>query len=134
MRARRDEDPAGLPPVEIEDLVRARHAIDAGVHVDEAIHECLVDVAMALREDARVAQAASTRSLVLAVPALQVRAVIEGRDFVSSEDLQVLLPFILAHRIDAVAVSGADSLGLARELMAGPLEALARRTLRGPGR
>ena len=133
-RARRDEDPADLPPVRPDDLVRARTAIDEGVHVDDAIHECLVDVATALRGDPRVAQAASTRSLVLAIPALQVRAVIEGRDFVSSDDLASLLPYILAHRIEAVAAAGSDAQALARELMAEPLETLARRTLRGPGR
>ncbi len=128
-RERRDEDPAHLPPVTRDELLRARENIDANVVVDEAIHECLVDVAQAIREDERVAQAASTRSLVLSVPALQARAVLQSRDFVSSEDLEDLLPWVLAHRIEAIAVAGVDAKALSRELMAAPLEQLARRSL-----
>ena len=129
-RERRDLDPAHLPPVPRDELIRARESVDLNVTVDEAIHECLVDVAQVIREDERVAQAASTRSLVLALPALQARAVLHGRDFVSSEDLEDLLPWVLAHRIEAVAVSGTDPYVLSRELMAGPLDQLARRSLR----
>ncbi len=129
-RERRDEDPAELPPVGQEEVLRARDAIDANVMVDDAIHECLVDTAAAIRADDRVAQAASTRSLVLSVPALQARAALHGRDFVSSEDLADLLPWVLAHRIEAVALGSAEPYDLARELMAGPLDRLARRSLR----
>jgi len=133
-RERRDEDPDHLPAVDRSDVLRARAAIDAGIAVDEVIHECLVDVAEALRADERVAQAASTRSLVLSVPALQARATLKGRDFVSSDDLEALLPYVLSHRIEAVATHGEEPHGLARELMAAPLERLARASLRGLGR
>ena len=129
-RERRDEDPAHLPPVGRDELLRARDAIDANVSIDEAIHECLVDVAAAIRGDDRVAQAASTRSLVLSIPALQARATLHGRDFVSSDDLADLLPWVLAHRIEAVAIGSTEPHELARELMAGPLDQLARRSLR----
>ncbi len=133
-RSRRDVDPMDAPPVDRSAVLEARAAIDAHVHVDDAIHECLVDVAEALRADERVAQAASTRSLVLAVPALQAHAALEGRDFVSSADLEAILPHVLAHRIEAVATQHEESMLTARDCMTEPLERLARTTLRGPGR
>src|SRR5205823_1582453 len=44
-------------------LLAARLAIQEGVRVTPAIHECLVDIAQVLRKDSRVAQGISTRSL-----------------------------------------------------------------------
>ncbi len=127
-RARRDLERADLPRVRRGDLIAARRAIDTGVAVHDAIHECLVDVSRALRADERVRAGNSTRSLVLAVPALQALAVLRGRDFVSSEDLELLLPHVLTHRIEAaLGATGADE--VVKECMVEPLERLARRTL-----
>ena len=127
-RERRDLERADLPRVRRGDLIAARRAIDTGVAVHDAIHECLVDVSRALRADERVRAGNSTRSLVLAVPALQALAVLRGRDFVSSEDLELLLPHVLTHRIEAaLGATGADD--VVKECMVEPLERLARRTL-----
>ena len=127
-RERRDLERADLPRVRRGDLIAARRAIDTGVAVHDAIHECLVDVSRALRADERVRAGNSTRSLVLAVPALQALAVLRGRDFVSSEDLELLLPHVLTHRIEAaLGATGADE--VVKECMVEPLERLARRTL-----
>jgi MoxR-like ATPase len=128
-RERRDLERADLPRVTRSEVLAARRAIDAGVAVDEAVHECLVDVARGIRADDRVQQGSSTRSLVLALPALQARATLRGRDFVSSEDLEALLPRILAHRIDGAPGAG-EGHAIVEEAMAGPLERLARATLR----
>jgi MoxR-like ATPase len=127
-RERRDLERSDLPTVRRSDVLAARRAIDAGVRVHDAIHECLVDVSRALRADERVRAGNSTRSLVLAVPALQALATLRGRDFVSSEDLETLLPVVLAHRIEA-ALGATESGEVVRECMAPSLEALARRTL-----
>ena len=127
-RERRDVERADLPRVRRSDVIAARRAIDTGVAVHDAIHECLVDVSRALRADERVRAGNSTRSLVLAVPALQALAVLRGRDFVSSEDLELLLPHVLTHRIEAaLGATGADE--VVKECMVEPLERLARRTL-----
>ena len=66
----------------------ARKVIEDRVHVSGLIHEALVDTATRIREDRRVLQGVSTRSLVLAVPALQTRAMLYGRDYVDAEDLR----------------------------------------------
>ncbi len=87
-----------------------------------------MDVARALRADKRVLQGASTRSLVLALPALQARAVLHGRDFASAEDIAVLAPRIFGHRIE-LAPGIDDTDAVIRECASGPLERLARASL-----
>jgi len=84
------------------ELIAARRAIRAGVHVAEAIREAMVDLARSLRADERVLQGGSTRALVLMLPALQTRAVMRGRDYVSPEDLEALAEPVFGHRIECV--------------------------------
>jgi MoxR-like ATPase len=92
----------GLPKVRQAELLAARRAIRAGVHIAEPIREALVDLARGLRADERVLQGASTRSLVLMLPALQVRALMQGRDYVSPADVEALAVPIFGHRIECV--------------------------------
>ncbi len=106
VKTRRDVGAKHLRGVTRDEILRARRAIEDRVRVDPIIHEVLVDAARALREDRRVLQGVSTRSLVLALPALQARAMIRGRDFVNAEDLEVILPRVFLHRLELGA--GAD--------------------------
>ena len=99
------------------------------MRVAREIHECLVDTSRALRSDERIEAGNSTRSLVLLLPALQAHAVSRGRYFVSSEDVEELLPDALAHRI-LLAPGSFDARELIAEALAAPLERLARATLR----
>jgi MoxR-like ATPase len=117
------------PAVARAELLGARAAIEAGVRIAPEVHECLVDASRALRADERVATGNSTRSLVQLLPALQVHALSRGRDFVSSEDLEVLLPDALAHRI-ALAPGIALEYEVIGDALAAPLERLTRATLR----
>jgi MoxR-like ATPase len=109
-------------------IVRARQLIQHSVRVAPAIHECLVDIAGALRADKRVALGASTRSLVLALPALQARAVIHGRDFVSPQDIKALAMPLFAHRLE-LARGARDADTIVAECVAPVVEAATRRTL-----
>jgi MoxR-like ATPase len=83
-------------------LIAARQTLQDAVRVGPAIHECLVDIAQALRKDGRVALGISTRSLVLAIPALQAWAVSHGRDFVSPHDVKTLAVPLFSHRLELV--------------------------------
>lgn len=106
-----------------------RELIREQVHVDEAIEECLVDIAMALRKDARVVQGATTRSLVQAIPALQVRAAMQERDFVSHEDIETLCMPLFAHRLELVP-GAKDSVTVVGECVQPVLEDHIHRTLK----
>ena len=111
-----------------DDVLKARETIFTQINIDQAIKTTLVDISTNLRKDERVLQGNSTRSMVLLLPALQVRAAIRGRSYVSSEDIENLIPEVLNHRIELVpGVSDFDK--VLQENMERPLEELAKSTL-----
>jgi MoxR-like ATPase len=118
-----------LPGVTRDAVVEARAAIRSGVTLDPRFREALVDLARSLRADKRVLQGASTRSLVLMMPALQAHAVVSGRDYVSTHDLEVLAPHVFTHRIE-VAPGVDDAAAVVREHTGEQIEKLARASLR----
>ncbi|MEM9073131.1 MAG: AAA family ATPase [Myxococcota bacterium] len=120
---------AELPGVTRGEVLAARQAVREGVFLAPLVKEALVDSARALREDPRVLQGASTRSLVLAMPALQARAVLHGRDYVAPDDLQHLAPRIFSHRLE-LAPGVDDPLDAVRDAIAPNLERLARASLK----
>jgi MoxR-like ATPase len=109
-------------------IVSARRVIQDSVQVAPAIQECLVDIAAALRSDRRVALGASTRSLVLALPALQARAALLGRDFVSPQDVKALAVPLFSHRLE-LARGARDAEVIVTECVAPVVEVATRRTL-----
>ncbi len=127
-RERRDVVRADLPRVGRGEVLAARRAVEDGVAIDPSIKSCLVDLSRNLREDDRVLQGNSTRSLVLILPALQAMAAVRGRDYVSADDVRVLAPRVLGHRVE-LAPGVSDFEEVLRDAMAEPLESLARRTL-----
>ena len=122
--------PTDLPRVSRSDILASRRFVRTNVHVSPAIHACLVDTARALRADKRVLQGVSTRSLVLAIPALQTLAMLRGRDFVAPEDIEHLVVPVFQHRMELVP-GIEDATGVIRDCTRQPLDALARGTLRG---
>ena len=128
-RRRRDIERADLPRVTRTQVLDARRAIDGGVAIGRQVKECLVDIAQAIRDDERVLQGSSTRSLVLMLPALQALAVLRGRDYVSAEDLQTLVPRVFSHRVD-LAPGITDLQPVLDDAMARSIEGLARSTMR----
>ncbi|MBK8172183.1 MAG: AAA family ATPase [Sandaracinaceae bacterium] len=88
------------PQVSRNELLAARKALRENVVLAPQLREALVDLARGLREDRRVLQGASTRALVLMMPALQARALIHGRAHVIPEDIEALAPFVFEHRLE----------------------------------
>jgi len=121
---------AELPGVTRAEILEARAALRTQVQLAPVMKEALVDTARTLRDDPRVLQGASTRSLVLSMPALQARALIQGRDYVAPEDLEVLAPRVFEHRLEC-APGVDDPSQVVRECLAPQLERLARASLRG---
>ena len=117
------------PGVTRDEVLAARRQTRGSVHVAPVVKEALVDLARLLRSDSRVLQGASTRALVLMLPALQARAVIKGRDFVSPEDIEVLAPYVFKHRLEC-APGVEDVEALIAEATSVEIEKLARASLR----
>jgi MoxR-like ATPase len=118
-----------LPRVSRGEVVEARNFLRKAVSVSPSVHECLVDIATRLREDKRTRQGVSTRCLVQAIPALQTLALLRGRDFVSSEDVEFLARPLFAHRLELAPGVGAVEPVIADALRQ-PIEAMSRATLR----
>jgi MoxR-like ATPase len=117
-----------LPTVSRAQVIEAREAVRRQVFVSEPVKTCLVDVAAAIRQDKRCAQGVSTRSLVQAIPALQARATLKGRDFVSAEDIKALAPVLFEHRLSLIP-GVRDAGEVINDALAGPLDTLARATI-----
>ncbi len=115
--------------VKQNDILAARETIKKQVAIDAAVKTALVDISRALREDARVLQGNSTRSIVLLLPALQTAAALDGRNYVSASDIERLLPRVLGHRIELTPGAG-NFEKILHDVMAKPMEELARATLR----
>ncbi len=92
--------PPKLTPISREEILECRQAIAESVQVAPPIRRALVEIAQQIRNDPRVLQGVSTRSLVVALPALQAHAAIRGRDYVNAEDLRILGPQLFSHRIE----------------------------------
>lgn len=117
------------PPVTRSEILAARRAVRHGVLLAPPMRQALVDFARALRADPRVLQGASTRSIMLAMPALQARALGRGRTWTSPEDLEALVPHVFRHRIElSPGVDDADA--ILRECLAPTLDALAKESMR----
>ncbi len=122
------EAAAALPGVSRTQLLGARQVLRHGVKLDPLYREVLVDTARALRDDERVLQGASTRSLVLMMPALQAYAMVQGRDYVSPGDLEHLAPHVFRHRIEC-APGVADELEVIRDAVAPQIERLTKASM-----
>lgn len=127
-RERRQGAGSELPRVTRTEVIDARTAIEHYVYIAPEVKECLVDIANNTRSDKRALQGASTRALVLAMPALQARALVRGRDYVAPEDVHALSDLIFSHRIEAAP--GIDPSEIVAECIAQPIERLSRASMR----
>jgi MoxR-like ATPase len=69
------------------------------VHVSDPVRRYIVDVVRATREATQLQVGASPRGSLALLTAARARAVLAGRDFVTPEDVKVLAPAALAHRV-----------------------------------
>ena len=127
-QSRRHSEPAGETVTRDEVLV-ARESIENSIAISQAVKTALVDISINLREDDRVMQGNSTRSLVLMLPALQVRAALHNRNYVSADDIENLAPYILQHRVE-LAPGVSDFKKVLADCMREPMETLARNTIK----
>ena len=112
------------PKVSVEELLSVRAWMGNGVQIDDAIKKCLVSFAEETRQHPIALQGVSTRSLVLAMPALQAWALVQGRDYVAPSDVADLAHHIFAHRL--MMSAGSDSLEVVKESLKNPMDVCAR--------
>ena len=113
------------PVVSPEQILRARNTIRS-VYVDEKIKEYILDLVMATRDPSEdgltplkplIAYGASPRASIYLVTAARARAFLQGRGYVSPEDIKHIAPDVLRHRViptyeaEAESISSADIVG-----------------------
>jgi MoxR-like ATPase len=69
------------------------------IRVETSVREYVVRIARATREHVSVALGVSPRGTMALYRTAQARAAIQGRDFVIPDDVKVLAPYVLTHRI-----------------------------------
>ena len=79
-------------------LIELQAAIE-GIHVSEPIGYYMVDVVAATRASMRVQVGSSPRGTLALMKASRARAVLDGRDFVTPEDVKAVAVPALAHRL-----------------------------------
>jgi MoxR-like ATPase len=98
-RAERRHDEVELAPVvDRESLLEMQQAVE-GVHVSEAVGLYIVDVVTATRNSPSVQVGASPRGSLALLKLSRARAALQGRDFVTPDDVKAIAVPALAHRL-----------------------------------
>lgn len=86
------------PAISLEDLRELQNVVTA-VIVDRTVKSYIVDCANATRDHVSVYLGVSPRGSLGLMKACQAFALIKGRNYVTPDDVQYLLPFVFSHRI-----------------------------------
>ncbi|MCK5920091.1 MAG: MoxR family ATPase, partial [Methylococcales bacterium] len=78
--------------IEMQKLVRQ-------VRVEESVRHYLVKICRATRDHADIELGASPRATMALYRTCQARAAIQGRDFVIPDDVKIMTPYVLTHRL-----------------------------------
>ncbi len=86
------------PVVSREQVLAAREAAEQ-VHINDSVLQAIVDIVQASRTNPLLQHGASTRAAIMLRRALSAWALNEGRDYVTEDDLKLLAPYVLQHRL-----------------------------------
>jgi len=91
---------AGLETViELDQVRKLRHAVQE-VYVDELLQRWIVDLVRSTRDDDEVAVGCSVRGSLALERVARAWALLQGRDFVMPEDVELLFVPVLLHRVN----------------------------------
>ncbi|MCB0344592.1 MAG: MoxR family ATPase [Bdellovibrionales bacterium] len=86
------------PVVSRAEILAARRAVES-VHINPAIVEAIVSIVQSTRNNPLLQFGASTRAAIMLKRSLAAWALNEERDYVNEDDLKLLAPFVLQHRL-----------------------------------
>jgi MoxR-like ATPase len=94
-----DLDTAGIEPAgDADDIIAAQREVRA-IHVEPAVQGYVLALAVATRTARDIALGASPRGALALLSAAQAAAAIDGRTFVTPDDVKSVAPLALPHRI-----------------------------------
>lgn len=82
----------------LEDLIRLQQEVKE-ITVDDTIKNYIVDLANRTRKDSYIYLGVSPRGSLALMKASQAYAMLQGRDYVTPDDVQYLAPFVFSHRM-----------------------------------
>ena len=89
----------GIPAALSADEATQLRALVEGVRVAEEVRTYIADITRSTREERMLSLGASPRATVALFRAARAGAVLEGRDFVTPDDVKGVAPAVLRHRI-----------------------------------
>jgi MoxR-like ATPase len=107
-----------LQPVAAVGEVLAAQQAAAGVHASEALRRYVVAILDQTRGDPRTELGASPRAGLMLLKAAKALAALDGRDHALPDDVQVLAPSVLTHRLLlAPDAAGGDRVDVVRDAL-----------------
>ena len=95
-----DEAVTALSPVLTrEELAEGRQALLQGVRLEAGIQKYILEIVTATRRDEAVQIGAGPRAALALVECARARAALQGRDFVTPDDIKGLAEAVLTHRV-----------------------------------
>lgn len=89
----------GLPSLIDKELIEEIKELACDIKVDEQIYQYVVDIISKTRQWHGVLHGAGVRGSINLLKAAKVNALMNGRDFVIPDDIKVVAPNILRHRL-----------------------------------
>ena len=94
------------PVVTVDDIIRARHVVNT-IYVDDKVKDYIVDLVLATREpqsygldlNGYIQNGASPRATINLTIATRASAFLQGRGYVTPQDVKDLAPDVLRHRL-----------------------------------
>ena len=94
------------PVVTVDDIIRARHVVNT-IYVDDKVKDYIVDLVLATREpqsygldlNGYIQNGASPRATINLTIAARASAFLQGRGYVTPQDVKDLAPDVLRHRL-----------------------------------
>ena len=108
-----DSLPAVINPAQLQALQQQVLA----VHASEALLNYVLDLTEASRNGAWFVQGISPRAALALLRAAKAQALVCGRDFVAPDDVQAVLPQVIAHRLQAVPSAGRGAVAQVQAMM-----------------
>ncbi|RUT00793.1 magnesium chelatase [Dulcicalothrix desertica PCC 7102] len=96
------------PCITLEELAQLRR-LCAGVKIDTSLQQYILDLVRATRQDEEITLGASPRGTVALQRATQALAFLLGRDYAIPDDIKLLAPNVLCHRLIPVGGRRAKS-------------------------
>jgi len=107
------------------DILEARRETDQ-VNIHPHVREAIVDIIQSTRNNSLIQFGASTRAALMLQAAVKGWAVVNGRAYVTEDDLKFMAPYVLLHRLKFHGGAG-NAVDALRALMAPAIEKLVAR-------